>query len=519
MSGKAPDCLAKLNGSLKRAEELEAEAEGDISILKLAYYCRLAAVEMGVSLLKGLSSSDTNIAGEFLSNQMGYLESLRGRLDISAATRNTDMKLLIQSAVDAFHIADASDREGNITKDTIKAYVMASSLADIHKQLTGREDLTKFGKYCKARFMELMASVREQRPRSAPPAADFTGDISAAMAAADVPPPPSPAPTPSPTPSTPTASPSMGSGAAGSYGSTFGSGEAGPGGSYGGAGSDFAGTSAPSGAGGYSAYLAPGSGMNMGMGSAGETGSAPGGYQHPGYGGVAGAAAAASGGMMGGYGAGFPMGMGMPSMGMGMGGVGGPGSMYPAGGVGGVGGAAMTPAGPSPYAPYPGMNPMTSPPTAPMPGMGMGMGMGAGVGAGGLTSGISAVAGAAVGVVAAGWNALTRAPPTPVLYATTFPDVPEIQAARRPLEEALAHFKSSEAQSAVDKMYTALDALQGEGHSTPASSRVTITAEAPPPLPRLLDTAEYVKYALAALRENDRTLACTFIRDGLRVLG
>ncbi|PAA92784.1 hypothetical protein BOX15_Mlig017931g1 [Macrostomum lignano] len=144
MAQATPPSLKGINIFLKTATEIESRDP------IVAYYCRLHALEKGMSIDK--RSPD---ARQFLTSLMGQLESSKTELSRTNPEVFTPDSVVGQAAVEnkalqLFAFADNRDRSGDFGPTTVKSFYTAGVLLDVLQSFgTVGEELEKCRKYAK----------------------------------------------------------------------------------------------------------------------------------------------------------------------------------------------------------------------------------------------------------------------------------------------------------------------------------------------------------------------------------
>lgn len=153
---------------LQRADEV-AKANP-----KVAYYCRLYAVDEGMKLL--VRDKDTNA---LLGAVLKQLEQDKPKLQLGAVA--DDCELCTQFALKIFHKAETQDREGRATAATAKAYYAATVFLEVTRQFGEMDsECAAKQKFAAWRAAEVRAACKEGRaPAPLQPVVDTALDDSA----------------------------------------------------------------------------------------------------------------------------------------------------------------------------------------------------------------------------------------------------------------------------------------------------------------------------------------------------
>lgn len=178
-----PATLKKLQPFIARAQE--CEAGGSPQFLKLALYCRFAAVDAGIKLLPTLSPEEAGVAGGFLTDLMAQIEDGKARCGVTNIPDPDDVAMVEKYALSIFAAADKDDRAGAAGKETIKKYQAASSIIDVVRQLGfGSEKVAQIAIYAKKRALDIFTALKAgQRPAPPDGAGDAFMDVDAELAA------------------------------------------------------------------------------------------------------------------------------------------------------------------------------------------------------------------------------------------------------------------------------------------------------------------------------------------------
>ena len=179
----APEGLKTLNAFLKRAEELDAAAAWDRSLAKIAYYCRFAAVDMGIKAIGAVPPAQQAAANAFLGDLLGRVEGDKAALGVTADSMQSDLLQVRNFALKVFKSADDSDRAGLGSADTARSMVAVGNLLDVVRMLgTAEPKMSEIAKYAKGRSVEILKAIKEGRPIPAPQG-DGGFDVDAELAA------------------------------------------------------------------------------------------------------------------------------------------------------------------------------------------------------------------------------------------------------------------------------------------------------------------------------------------------
>lgn len=143
-----PDALKNLKPYLTLATQLEQRNDKNI-----AYYCRLFAVQHGMSINKTLPECK-----KFLFNLMDNLEATKNqnKNDESIQNQLVGQTVVEQYALKIFDKADEDDREAKFTKNLVKAFYSAGLLFDVLNYFGDlSEDLVVKKQYAKRKAMYL----------------------------------------------------------------------------------------------------------------------------------------------------------------------------------------------------------------------------------------------------------------------------------------------------------------------------------------------------------------------------
>ncbi|CAD7702683.1 unnamed protein product [Ostreobium quekettii] len=149
---------------LQRAEEIEKVER------KVAYYCRLYAVDQGIRIEERAPEAD-----QLLGKVLSHLESDKPYINLD---QDGDAEYCEKFALGVFRNAERKDRAGQATRDTAKAYYAASIFIEIVKQFGELTDeLEQYRRYAIFRATEIKKSLDRgenvapprEEPREGPP--------------------------------------------------------------------------------------------------------------------------------------------------------------------------------------------------------------------------------------------------------------------------------------------------------------------------------------------------------------
>ncbi|KAG2454757.1 hypothetical protein HYH02_000592 [Chlamydomonas schloesseri] len=149
---------------MQRAQEIQAADP------KVAYYCRLYAVEQAMKLTHRAKEVNALLVAT-----LNQLEKDKAKLELDPAA---DRIHCLGFALRIFDNADRVDRAGKATERTSKAFYAASVFIEILNQFEGEggvdSELFEKQRYCAWRAAEIRKALREGRQPTPPPAATTT---------------------------------------------------------------------------------------------------------------------------------------------------------------------------------------------------------------------------------------------------------------------------------------------------------------------------------------------------------
>lgn len=161
-----PDSLKTITPYIKRAEELEGNANPEFKIM--AFYCKKYALEQTIKLK--LSTPDAN---NFLKILLVDLEKEKATLSVSTEQGST---ICFNFANSVFQRADDEDRAGASSKATAKIFYSAASFYDVLEQFGELDaDIKDKRKYAKWKAADILNAIKEGRTPTAGSFDDATG--------------------------------------------------------------------------------------------------------------------------------------------------------------------------------------------------------------------------------------------------------------------------------------------------------------------------------------------------------
>jgi hypothetical protein len=150
---------------------------GTLQYIKLAFYLRCAAADVGVKALNRLNGPDKAAAGGFLGSLVEKLETDRAQYGISREDEDADLETIRQFALSVFGSADKMDRSGAANKETVRQYMGAGAYLEAVRilQPTAPAKLDSMVQYAKARATSILKDLKAGR-QPAPPEGSSESD-------------------------------------------------------------------------------------------------------------------------------------------------------------------------------------------------------------------------------------------------------------------------------------------------------------------------------------------------------